>query len=252
MTATGGDKGSKTVVLAADVGGYSITMVNLAVQLAASVDTRLHGLFIEDEDLLQVTGLPCAREIMLTTASERPADVQRMQRLLRMVSEQFRRTLEQEARALKITWSFDYVRGRLHEIGLRPVADATYTILGKPAAHRLRTESTRRRRRILLIPNRARHQLHALEVVLAGFARDGAEVVVVSGADDEEFRQGIENLVRRSGSGNELVEFDRTELAGLLSRLGSRFDCAILSQHESAGDLAQILRGLQCPVILAA
>jgi hypothetical protein len=80
MKAKGGER---SVMLAADVGSYSIKTVTLAVQMAASMNVRLRGLFIEDEDLLQVTGLPITREISLTTARERPTDVEQMQRSMR-------------------------------------------------------------------------------------------------------------------------------------------------------------------------
>jgi hypothetical protein len=103
-------KKRQTVLLAADVGSYSINTVSLAVQMAAAINSELQGLFIEDEDLLQVTGLPITREISLTTARERPTDVDQMQRAMRSVARQFEQALQREAGALQIAWSFDYVR----------------------------------------------------------------------------------------------------------------------------------------------
>jgi hypothetical protein len=86
--------------------------------MAAAINSELQGLFIEDEDLLQVTGLPITREISLTTARERPTDVDQMQRAMRSVARQFEQALQREAGALQIAWSFDYVRGRARDIGL--------------------------------------------------------------------------------------------------------------------------------------
>ena len=111
-------KKRQTVLLAADVGSYSINTVSLAVQMAAAINSELQGLFIEDEDLLQVTGLPITREISLTTARERPTDVDQMQRAMRSVARQFEQALQREAGALQIAWSFDYVRGRARDTSL--------------------------------------------------------------------------------------------------------------------------------------
>ena len=113
MTVNHANNQQQTVMLAADVSSYSITTVNLAVEMAASANTRLRCLFIEDEDLLQITGLPCTREITLTSARERPTSIDQMQRPLRSVAQQFRKTLQHEAEALQIAWSFDTVRGRV-------------------------------------------------------------------------------------------------------------------------------------------
>ena len=104
MTASYSDSEQQTVMLAADVSSYSVTTVNLAVEIAASVQTSLLGLFIEDEDLLQITGLPCTREITLTTARERPTSIDQMQRSLHSVAQQFKKTLQLEAQASQIAW----------------------------------------------------------------------------------------------------------------------------------------------------
>mgnify|MGYP001557679182 CR=1 FL=1 len=106
------------VMLAVDVSNYSVTTVNLAVDMAASVQTGLLGLFIEDEDLLQVSGLPCTREITLTTTRERPTSTDQMQRSLRSVAQQFKQTLQREGLAWNIAWHFDWLRGLWLECGL--------------------------------------------------------------------------------------------------------------------------------------
>ena len=74
--------------------------------------------------------------------------------------------LKQEAGALQIGWSFDYVRGRVRDLGLKHGADVTYMILGQPVSHRLRSRPDRAPRRILLIANASQHQKRALQVVL--------------------------------------------------------------------------------------
>lgn len=245
-------KKQRTVMLAADVGSYSITTVSLAVQMAASMNSKLQGLFIEDEDLLQVTGLPITREISLTTARERPTDVDQMQRSMRSVARQFEQALRQEARALQIAWSFDYVRGRVRDFGLKPDADVTFMILGQPVSHRMGSRSARAPRKILLVANDSRHQKQALEVVLDQFNHEKVELTLVDEKPGGEIFTKVAKLRLEKRKDIGLNEITREQLFERLPRLGSAFDCAILSRHEKPDILLRVLKTLSCPVILVA
>ncbi len=249
---TDGKRNQHTVVLAADAGSYSITTVNLAVQMAASMKTRLRGLFIEDEDLLQVTGLPFTREISLVTARERPTDVERMQLSMRSVARQFEQTLKREAAASRIACSFDYVRGRFRDIGLKTDQNATYTILGQPVSHGVRPRSETVPRRILVIANRSRNKRRALEVLLNRYRHHRIEVTLVDVEPGSKLVADLEQLTRGDGAEISLIELSGERLPELLSNWGSGFDCAIVSRHEKPDELAKILKSLNCPVILVA
>lgn len=243
----------RTILIAADVGSYSITTISLAVQMAASMNIRLRGLFIEDEDLLQVTGLPITREISLTTARERPTDVDQMQRSMRSVARQFEKTLRQEAGALQIGCSFDYVRGRVREIGFKPGNEATYMmILGQSASHRLRSRPERAPRRILLVANESRHQKQALKVVLDRFSHENVELTLVHAEPGGQLSVDITEMNRGKTGAIRLNELTREQFFDQLARLGSGFDCAIISRHEKPEVLTRILKTLCCPVILVA
>lgn len=251
MTVKDSDQ-QQSVMLAADVGSYSIKTVSLAVQMAASMNARLHGLFIEDEDLLQVTGLPITREISLTTARERPTDVDQMQRSMRAVARQFEETLMREARASRIGCSFDYVRGRVRDIGLKHGDDVTYLILGQPDSHRLQSRPERAPRRLLLVANQSQHQKQALEVVLDRFSHENVELTLVDAKPGDNLSVEIEQLKSSQGNELRLNVLSRDQLFDQLSNLGSGFDCAIISRHEKPEVLAQILKALSCPAILVA
>lgn len=241
-----------SVVLTADVGSYSITTVSLAVQIAASMNARLRGLFIEDEDLLQVAGLPITSEISLTTARERPTSVDQMQRSMRSVARQFEQSLKQEAGALQIAWSFDYVRGRARDLGMPHGADVTYLILSQPVSHRLRSRLERAPRRILLIANESQHQKQALEVVLDRFSHEQVELTLVGEKPGATLSTEIAQLRAHKSRALKLNALSRERLLDQLALVGSGFDCAIISRHEKPEFLARILKTLSCPVILVA
>lgn len=252
MTVKYSNEKRQTVMLAADVSSYSIATVNLAVEMAASVQTDLLGVFIEDEDLLQITGLPCTREITLTTARERPTSIDQMQRALRSVALQFKHTLQQEAQASQIAWSFDTMRGRIRDIGLKPKQDVTYTILGQSASHRLQFRQTPGIRRVLLIVNNSPRQKLALDVVLRRFRHEKVELTLIG--EDPEWKLSSVLASRAAGKDNEIVlnKLHREDLFELLARSGPSFDYAIMSQHEKAEELPLVLNTLRCPAILVA
>jgi len=242
----------QTVMLAADGSSYSIASVNLAVAMAASANTLLRCLFIEDEDLLQVTGLPCTREITLTTARERPISIDQMQRSLRSVASQFKKTLQHEAQALQITWSFDTVRGRVRDINLKPQSDVTYTIIGQPVSHRQHFRRVHGPRKILLIGNNSPYQKYALEMLLRRFSQQKIEVTLVADNPEGEVSSELAQRIKTNDKEIMLIELNRNQLDDLLGKATSSFDCAIVAKHGQAGETPRILKQLLCPIILVA
>lgn len=251
MTVNNSNDKRQTVMLAVDVSNYSVTTVNLAVEMAASVQTGLLGLFIEDEDLLQVAGLPCTREITLTTTRERPTSIDQMQRSLRSVARQFKQTLQQEAQASRITWRFDTVRGRMRDIGLTSKRDVTYTILDQSLSHRLKpSRQVRRTRKVLLILDDSPRQKLALSVVLRRFHHEKIELTVVGEDPERILSSALTSPITGKDSELVLIRYHRDDLFELLARAGPGFDCAIMSRHENEAELPRILNALRCPTIL--
>jgi hypothetical protein len=252
MTVNHTIKERQTVMLAADVSSYSVTTVNLAVEMAASANTHLRCLFIEDEDLLQVASLSCTSEISLTSGRERPTSIDQMRRSLRSIAQQFKQTLRQEARALQIAWSFDTVRGRIQDISLKPRSDVTYTILGQPVSHRQQSRRVHGPRKILLIGNDSPHQIHALEMLLRRFAHHKIEVTLVADNSETEVSSEIARRIKTDDQEMMLTVLNRNQLDDLLDQAGSSFDCAIISKHGESKESLRILKTLRCPVILVA
>jgi len=246
------DSAGGRVVLAVDAGSYSVESVNLAVAMAASVDSLLQGLFVEDEDLLQLTGLPCAREITLTTATERSTSIEQLQRSLRLVAGRFKQTLQREAQALHVSWRFDTVRGRMRDIGLGPAGTATFTILAHAVKHRLQYAQASTARRILLLASTSAHQGQALEMLLARYERERVELTLVTGAGEHADWRDTLSWLQRYGGRVTLVEISVNELLQRLARPGAGFDCALFAHDHTGLDRPLLLKSLGCPVILSA
>ena len=236
------------VILAADAGSYSVTSVDLAVAMAASAGSLLQGLFVEDEDLLRITGLPCAREITLTTATKRSTSSEQMQRSLRLVASEFQQTLQRQAQALQVAWRFDTARGRIRDIGLQSTSDATYTILAHQLPHRLQSRQQRVSRKILLLGDTSAELKRVLKMLIGRYERDSIELTRVRSEGDE--RLALPRWLGRYGNRITQVELPLAELLARLGQPGTAFDFAILSKVGRDEDKALLVDALRCPIIL--
>ena len=251
MTGKAASKRKRTVIVAADVCSYSVPVVNLAVEIAASADSELRGLFIEDEDLLLLSGSPLTREISLTTASARPTSTDRLQRTLRSISRQFEDSLRREAQASNLSWSFEYVRGRVRDFGLRPRLEADFTILSRGGLHRAEPGARAKTRKVLVIADHSTQQMQALSVVLRRYIHDQVELTLVDepgGGLEQRLGQLPAELLAHVS----VIRTKRDGIRDLLQQSGKAFDYAILSLNDDAEQLASVLQNLQCPVILVA
>jgi hypothetical protein len=240
------------VVLAADAGSDSVPSVSLAVDIASSAGSLLHGLFVEDEDLLQITRLPCTREISLTTATERSTSSEQMQRSLRLVAHQFRQTLQQQAQALRVAWSFDTRRGRVHEIGLQPESDVTFTILANPSTHRLASARPQLVRRILLLGDNSQALEQALDILIERYAQDDIELIQVENGRSAASGLAAEGWLQRYGGRLKLTGLPLRELLLRLEQPGAAYDFAILAGYREGEETSLLLKALRCPIILTA
>ena len=239
-----------SVRLTVDAASYSLATVDLAVSIAALAQTRLHGLFVEDEDLLSAAALPCSREIT-SMARARPLDTLLLQKSLRAMASQFQQYLAQAAGQSSIQWRYDYLRGRADEIGLKAEQDVAYSIVGQVFSRQPRN---RRLRRVLLVVDHSKHLLTALQVVLHRFEQDAVELVVVKSAGGNQLPvisselQALADQYHRLG----IVMLAHSQLPALLSTAASAFDYAIISRQEPAASQSELLKLLRCPVILVA
>lgn len=104
-------KAESRIVIGLDTNFTAQEALMLAARLAASVDARLKGVFVEDENLLSLCGLPFAREVSFS-GEVRTIDAERMLRAMRAQAETARRLLQRVAAEAHVDWSFDVLRGR--------------------------------------------------------------------------------------------------------------------------------------------
>ena len=82
-------------------------------EIAALLQRRLHGLYIEDEDLLTIAGLPFTREINLHTRDESNLERNQLEQQMRAMARQAEAMLAQSAERWGVEWQFQQVRGKV-------------------------------------------------------------------------------------------------------------------------------------------
>jgi hypothetical protein len=105
-------QGIKRVVVSLDAASETGTAIDTAARLAARWRVPLHGIFIEDQELIGLAGLPFARQVTLGTGLE-PLTREHVEDHFRAFAERVRRELTAAADRHGVKWLFEIVRGPL-------------------------------------------------------------------------------------------------------------------------------------------
>jgi len=107
------------VVVALDAASENRAAIGAAARLAARWKAHLHGVFVEDDDLIRLAHLPFARQVTLGFGVER-LTLQRAERQMRVFAERARQELAASAKRHGIDWSFEIVRDGGGEMSALP------------------------------------------------------------------------------------------------------------------------------------
>lgn len=121
----------RRILVALDASPHSLAALEAAVDLAASFDAELIGLFVEDVNLLRLADLPFTREIGLFSARRRQIEVHEVERQLRGQARRVRRTFTVVTQRMAVHGTFRVARGTITSKLLDAAADADMIILGK-------------------------------------------------------------------------------------------------------------------------
>lgn len=131
-----GARPAARIVIGLDTHFLAREALTLAARLAASVDARLRGIFVEDENLISLAALPFAREISMS-GDVRGLDPERMLRAMHAQAESARRILLRAAAEAHVDCSFGVLRGRpLAALAAAAHAEDTLVIRSSHAASR--------------------------------------------------------------------------------------------------------------------
>jgi len=241
------DERSNKVVVTVDVESSVTATLDLAIDLAVASKCELHGLFIEDVDLLRVAGLPFSREVILASGQPRNLDSEQLLRSYRVRSRYFRQSLARHAQQSALVWTYSTVRGNRRSIEKAQSVEAEYFIIGQPTESR---SNTVKRKRILLIDSQNLRLYKALDVVLGDFGAQSIELLLVSAAKPsvaDSLHQLMTKLEDHPHSS--LIQITPAALATALELKGQPLDFVIASWRDDKL-LEEIMQLASCRMIV--
>jgi nucleotide-binding universal stress UspA family protein len=122
---------SEYILVALDASPLSRAALTSAADLAATLHVELRGLFVEDEGLMHLAGLPFCLEIGAFTARPRRLEPNNMEREFRVQAAGLRKIMADVAGQRRVAWSFQVVRGRVTDQVLAASAEARLLYLGR-------------------------------------------------------------------------------------------------------------------------
>lgn len=121
----------RSILVALDASPYSREVLTAAATLAAQLKSELHGLFVEDINVLRLAGLPFAREIRYGETESRVVEHGDLLRRLRARATVLRHELEELATENKIRSTFRVARGAVETELLAAALGADLLALGR-------------------------------------------------------------------------------------------------------------------------
>jgi nucleotide-binding universal stress UspA family protein len=121
----------RRILVALDASPHSQAALDAAVELATRFQAELAGLFVEDQNLLRLAGLPFVSEVGIFTATRRRMDSEQIERQIRVQSRRVRQIFTVTTEQARLHGSFRVVRGAVLQEVLNAADDADVLVLGK-------------------------------------------------------------------------------------------------------------------------
>ncbi|MGE5794458.1 MAG: hypothetical protein ACM36B_17325 [Bacteroidota bacterium] len=258
------DRRGGRILLAIDTGSLTAPALETASALAVGLNAGLAALFVEDERLLRIAGLPFARETGAASAELRTLGQEAMEQAFRVQARQLARVVEAAAVRLALQWSLDVARGELLAASRARLGPADLLVLGRGRLAAFPVGGWRSDggpfralagRPVAWLFDESPGGERGLEAALALARVTAAELAVLVGAaGPEAFRNGQARAARRlegrgaaaryallaTGDPHALVRCIRTLGAGAL----------VLSGAAGAPPTVELLEDVACPVVL--
>jgi nucleotide-binding universal stress UspA family protein len=124
----------RRILVALDASRTSLHALRAAAALASRLGAELAGLFVEDENLLRLAGLPVARQLSVHGGAGRPvADIEGE---LRALAARAREAVAAAAAPHRISWTFRVARGQVAGELVSAAGEADLLVVGW-AGHRV-------------------------------------------------------------------------------------------------------------------
>lgn len=270
----------RRILVALDASTHSLAALDAAAELAASLHAELIGLFVEDENLLHLAGLPFAHELRAPAAKRERMSSDAMEQQLKLQASQARRALESAAERVKARWSFRIVRGQVTASVLTAALEVDLVALGRVSRPLLprsrlgstaRAASTKTERSVLLMQkdsdlsypvlvtfdgSPAAWQALSAALRLARSSGDVLNVLLLSETLEvaNSYRDDVSAWLDERGLSGEFHWMPHASVADLSEMIHSAEDCVLVLGGDNplleAGAIQELLDNTDCPVML--
>ncbi len=241
------------VLLALDAASHNPETLESAVALATRLQAGLLGLFVEDDELLRMAGLPFSREVSLGTARERSLSGEAMRRTLRAQAAQTQALLARIAARARVEWQFRIVQGKRVQCALEQAGPSDILILGR--SRRGEWLSPSRAHTLYLIHEDLPESAHVLALAQRLIDEHLREVVILDRTSPAAPLTALEAAAQLAAAGAEVQVFDLRDAP--LERLKAqvlRRPAATLIVPAGSPLMAEALDALRervkCPVLV--
>jgi nucleotide-binding universal stress UspA family protein len=264
------------ILLALDTIHETRTAIDLAVRLAGYSKLRLHVVFVEDEDLLNLASLPVAREVAPGVGSSSVASEQ-VELHLRAAATRAQQEIMAAAQKHAIEYSFEVMRGSAETV-LAVASERDLIVAGalaRPVAGHLRTASRwlavlalapgpmllacddrdKRPGAVVLLHERSAGQAQLLQTAARIAELGGGNLTVMCPsmlAAAGDFADWVDEQIAPANVRAQ-IEAAAGEPTALQARI-AELDCGLLACAAIAidrGELTEVMRRLTCHVLVA-
>lgn len=229
------------ILVALDGAEVALDALFTAFFLASRLQAELHGLYVEDIDLLRLAGLPFARSVGHASARPQPLDFASLERAFRQQAERMRALMEEMAERERLAWSFQVARGRLLDAMMGQAGSADLLVFCRPVTLRRSSAGP-----VLVLLRQTADVEDVLPVSCDLAEGEGnLRVAAVDGALLEAARAWL----RQRGMAARFTVWPEADWALLASREKARVLVLGSNDGLSAADSA-LLDEVRCPVVL--
>lgn len=254
----------RRIVVVFGGGGADISLVGVLRSLASESVTDIAGVFLEDQSLFRVAGLPFVTEVSRLTTARRPLAARDVERQLKVQARRAERELRTLAESLGLPWSFRTHRGPLSSaiaeasrfdlLLLGAVRRAAFGGESEWAAPAGRYAREDRERPIAALVEQGESSRSALEASIELAKTTGRPLTVfVTGtaADQREMQARLQALGSERAAVHLASEADRGALLATIRRASPAMLVASAgTQGLEEPQIAMLRRELRCPVIV--
>lgn len=264
----------RRIIVAMDASNHSFSALEAGVVLAENLDVELLGIYVEDTNLLNLAGLPSARELLLSSATELAIDSRSMERSLRLHASRAEEALREATLHRQVRSQFQVVRGHIADTLVASTLDEDLLILshGRPHPGNVAIRVARRASRsvmlvrhgvpcrspVMLVYDGSHSALKALQVAARLASGNGLELLIlVPARDSRASHQLQQEASEHLPSANLMITYSvipNPELDTLMSVVHEQGGGLLVLYGDEVfmneQQLETFLNQLDCPVLL--